>query len=368
MRQRQKADGSWRLWWEPTPAQRAMGAAPEDLDANRPTWSKRRAEELRDAAAGKAKRRAGSGGRTLAALRADYCRSSMFKRLSASTRKGYEADFKRIEDRWGTTHVARIARPDVRTWYEGIEATAPTMAGKLVRSMSVLMSHAELRGWRPENSNPCSKLKVAPIQRRKRFASWDELDALVKAAEDKGWPNMACAILLAVYSGQRQADVIACELDEMRDVQTPDGPVLTWDLERQKRGNRGIVPMHSDVAARLRNRIAGAADGQVRLLLDDVTGAPWSGDLFRKRWAEIRAAAGKACPSIKRPALQFRDLRRTFGILARQGGATRDDIADVLGNGVDVSDALAGIYTPAQIAATQRAVSAVRRPAEERRA
>jgi integrase len=367
LRQRKRADGTWRLWWEPSAEERAGGALAVDLDASRPTWSKRRAVALRSAAAGGTARprASGPGGRTIEALAEDYLRSSRFARLSASTQAGYRSDFARIVQRWGATHVARLTRPQIYAWYEQIEARAPTMAGKLVRALSVLMAHAELRGWRAENSNPCRGMKVAHPQKRRRHASWAEFDALISAAETMGWPNMACAVALAMFSGQRQADVIGLQIDELAEVDTPDGPVLVWDLTRQKRGNRGIVPLHIEAMGRVRNRLAATTDGQPRLLVDDVTGQPWSGDLFRARWQTLRAEAARTAPTLR--SLQFRDLRRTFGILARQGGASRDDIADVLGNGVDVDDGLAGVYTPTQIDTTLRAVRAVQRPTPKAR-
>ena len=68
VRQRQRADGTWRLWWEPEQAIRSQGFATVELDADRLTWSQREAQRLNrlveDARAGRKPRKA--GGRTVA--------------------------------------------------------------------------------------------------------------------------------------------------------------------------------------------------------------------------------------------------------------------------------------------------------------
>lgn len=60
--------------------------------------------------------------------------------------------------------------------------------------------------------------------------------------------------------------------------------------------------------------------------------------------------------------LQFRDLRRTFAILSRSGGSTKDDTGDVLGNSSAVNPQLAEVYMPSQLDTASRAVDAIKRP------
>ena len=63
--------------------------------------------------------------------------------------------------------------------------------------------------------------------------------------------------------------------------------------------------------------------------------------------------------------LQFRDLRRTFGVWARAGGAIKEDVADVLGNTADTDPELGEVYMPPQFTTASRAVMAVKRPTRE---
>ncbi|WP_289150242.1 hypothetical protein [uncultured Salipiger sp.] len=363
LRQRQRADGSWRVWWEPTTEARKAGALPVELDANRPTWSKRQAERLKGDAAAPGPQRTSSNGRTVDALIAEYKRSSRFAKTKPATQKGYVADFNVISKKWGGQPIASFDRPVIYTWYETLHGKTPTYASKLIRSFSILFSYAELLGWRPENSNPCFRLQLQQAGKRKRFATWAEYDALIASAEALGWPAMACAISLATFAAQRQIDVISAEIGAFDVLELEEREVWVWDLTRSKRGNLGRVPLHDELAPRVRALKEAAGANRVRLFHDDATGEPWSGDLFRKRWSAVRARAAKTCPSLLDPSpLEFRDLRRTFGVWARSGGALREDVGDVLGNSAAVDAGLGEVYMPAQLETAARAVSSIRRP------
>lgn len=79
------------------------------------------------------------------------------------------------------------------------------------------------------------------------------------------------------------------------------------------------MPLHEEVIGRVLTQVLRIRPVEVdHLLIDEFTGAPYSGDLFRKRWAAIRSEATKFAPSLITNPLQFRDLRRTFGVYVRE--------------------------------------------------
>ena len=369
LRQRQRADGTWRLWWEPSAEQRKHGVQVVELDPNRPTWSKREAEKLKTGQAGEPARRTASGGRTIDALIAEYMRSPRFKsKIKPKTQDGYRADFRVISEKWGNQPVALFDRPVVYTWYETLYAKAPTYAGKIIRSLSVLFSYAELVGWRPANSNPCFRLSLEPAKKRSRSASWAEYDALIAAAVELGRPSMACAIALATFSASRQADVVSAELEAFSEMELPGDEeaaaqkVWVWAYVRSKRSNAALIPVHEEVAPYIATQKDTARKGQTTLLVNDITGEPYSGDLFRAHWQDIRLLAAKKMPTLLHPVLQFRDLRRTFGVWSRAGGAMKEDVGDVLGNSAGTDWQLGEVYMPAQLTTAMRAVGAIQRP------
>ena len=257
LRQRQRANGSWRIWWEPETPLRELGFEAVDLDASRLTWSVREAGRLNalvDQAKGAPDRAAparGARGRTVKALITAYFASPLVDKLSASTLRGYRAHAGIIEDRWGSSLVVDFDKGILREWYETLYRTRGAwMALKILRSFSVLLSYAELRSWRSDN--PCLRLKLQVPKGRSRVADWAELDALLVAAEQERLPSMQLAIAIAVFQGQRQADIIAAERAAFADA--------AWKFRRQKRGNAGGMRLHPEVAPLLEAMLARIGD------------------------------------------------------------------------------------------------------------
>lgn len=367
LRERPRADGSVRIWWEPSAAARALGFATVELDAARLTWSAREAEKLNTELAraqrvGKREAPAPAG-RSIEALIEAYRKSLAFTGLAPKTQQSYNAHFRLIIGKWGARQVREFTKPVMRTWYETLhQAKGPHMAVGQLRAMSLLFSHAELIGWRGEGSNPCHRLKMTTPKGRSRHASWTEIDALIAAADRIGLPSIGTALMLSLLQGQRETDVINARIGDF----IAHGDRIQWTFTRSKRHNAGALWLHDEVAPRIRALITGAKPDR-RLLQDEKTGADYHEDLFIRRWREVRAAAIEAGEMPALSGLQFRDLRRTFGIMSRAGGATKDDTADVLGNSAATNPQLAQVYMPGQLDTASRAVAAIKRPSQPKR-
>lgn len=384
-RTRVRADGSVRCWWEPRAEDRKLGFAAVDLDADRMTWSRRQAEDLNEKVAaakaegpkGRAKVAAGrAGARTISALIASYRTSPHFTgKLAEKTRDSYGKLLLQIEEKWGVYRVAEFDKSVINTWYEALYAVkGPRMAQALVRMMSILFARAEVLRWRPENSNPCWRLQIVTPDPRQRAGAAEELAAIIAGAQALGLPGMEMAIRLAIYQGQRQTDIRAVTRGAFALVprlfpgETRVRKVWVWTFVRSKKKNAGGMIVHPDVVPQLRALLADAGTaGMPRrpedpLILDPATGRAYDEFLFNKRWHAILAWAAKPeggdCPGIS--GLQFRDLRRTFGVLARAGGASKDDVGDVLGNSAAVNPILGETYMPASFDTASRAVAAVK--------
>lgn len=364
LRERARADGSVRLWWEPSAEARGRGARPVELDAARLTWSVRRATELnREATKGPAKPVVG---RTVGFLIDDYAASLAFRQKKPVTQGSYAKFFRMIRAKWGAALVADFDKPTLATWYEALhQAKGPYMAMHLIRHFSILFSHAELRGWRPEGSNPCARIRVEVPKGRRRTAEWAEFDALIAAADRLGLTAIGHAIMLSTLQGQRQTDIREARREHLHQLALADGrSIWVWLFEQSKRGNEAFAVLHPETVARLAARLADDAPGP--LLADDLTGQPWSVTLFCHRFAAVRDATVKAGHK-SLAGLQFRDLRRTFGRLSRRGGATKSDVADVLGNSAATNQFLADVYMSPEIETALRAVMAIQRPEQPER-
>jgi integrase len=367
LRQRRRKDGSWRVWWEPRPTDKERGFETVELDADKPTWSINKARQYADDAQRAAKGQAlpaRRGGRTIEALIHAYRQDPEFLDKKPATRTSYDKNLSIIIRKWGDDLCTDFTKPMMREWYLAcFTARGPRQAVALIRMMSILFSFAELKGWRPEDSNPCFRLKMKTPPRGQRIATWDEVDALLDASAELGLPSVGTAILLGLLQGQRLADVIEAETGDFRQVPLETGELVwAWRVDRSKRGTLGMMQLHDLTVDRVTPLLPGR-DATARLLTDDRSDLDYTQDLFWERWNDVRKQAAKTCPSITRDGpLQFRDLRRTFGVWARMGGAADGDVADVLGNTADVDAALQETYMPSNFGTASRAVLSIRAP------
>lgn len=372
LRQRQRADGTWRVWWEPTALQRKAGAKPTELDARQPGHAARECSRLADhwnrIIKGEAKPR--PTGRTISNLISDYRISRRFTRLRDTTRAAYNTDMRAIEAKWGPEPVILFDKPTCDVWYESLLAKLGNGRSRAIMGMlRILMAHAEKRGWREAGTNPVQGLDMEAAPVRQRVGTWPELLALVAATE--GQPMLRLGLLLAMHTGQRQTDILRAtpaEFSQQPIHLRPDqDPVLiwVWSFTRSKRGNDGVVPLIDPaLVAALEAALAMADKGPGPLIWNTNNGQPFTKERWFQRWEEARARAEETAPSVA--SLQWRDLRRTFSTLTRAGGASVDDVGDVIGNTAARNALIRGIYMVPQIETGLRAVSAMQPPAPKK--
>lgn len=382
LRQRQRADGSWRVWWEAETAIKKLGFVSVELDAGAPVKAAREARKLNDqvdqarvtGAAPASKR----GPVCIEDVIEDYKRSLYFTRLAAATQRVWRSRLARIVTKWGDVPVADFTKPTANTWYESlVRDVGPAAAVAQLGTLSVVMSHAERRGWRPENSNPCLRLGMSVPKGRGRAATWEEFDALQAAAARAGLPSVGLAVALSMLAGQRQTDVITARRGDFAEISTrfpgstAEISVWVWSIRRSKTGAAGEIMLHAELAPMVKAVLDRVGPADAALILDERVGRPYDLDLFQKRWVEVRTAAIEGgtqadgtvwapCPSLA--DLQFRDLRRSFSVHSRRGGASPSDAGDVLGNSAAKDARIKGTYMPPEFYTAARAVAAVTRP------
>lgn len=368
LRSRQRADKSWQVWWEPSTAMRAAGASNIDLSDEQPGNAVRKATSLNTkwakAMAGETAKPA-KPGRSVNDLITDYRASLSFKTKAPNTQRAYGADLRAIAAKWGTMPVVTFDKPTITTWYEALYAARGVDRSRaIIRMFSILFSHAETRGWRAENTNPCLSMRLLTPAGRSRTASWDEFDHLVRTARRMRSRMIVAGLHLALMCGQRQMDILlATPGDFYQAIDRATGATCwVWQLTQNKTGKDLEVPIvHKEAVAVLRAQLhhAGHA-GPGTLIWDPVTGKPFTLERFFYHWEKVRAEAAKDMPSLK--TLTWRDLRRTFSNMSRAGGSSDADTADVLGNTAAKDSKLRRVYMAPQLATAIRAVAAVQRP------
>jgi len=355
----------------PGPALRALGFRGEDLkdpagrwlDIRRTEdWAKRRLAEIEARRALPSFRRRGDGGPrgraggapavTVEDLFEDLWKLKKLRdaassgALAASTVRDYRVKAHAIEafdpELW-TSPAAALSRAVVLGLHERLwEEKGLAMANGVVAVLRLAYSTAIDR--RPECGlvNPCLRLKLPAPRPRVRVASPDEIAALMAAA-DAAEPAIGDAIMLALMTGQRQGDVLA-----VREADIEQGRLR---LTQAKTGMR--VGMR--ILGALKGRLAGAQARRkaanrlpATFVIDPRTGRPYQADVFRHRFADVRATAAGTCASVA--DFWFMDLRDTAITWLANAGATIPEIAAISGHSLATVTSILKHYLEANAA------------------
>ena len=181
------------------------------------------------------------------------------------------------------------------------------------------------RSWASEVGRVTPQGRVRPL-------TWPEVQALIQAADAMGLPSIADAVILGVDLSWSQADRLALTWDRLK-----KGRAFTGREGRQKTGRVGGTPLTIMGRTRLAAIIARQRAMPARpthVLWCELTNAPWSGDLYRKQFARVRASAAVDCPSLlagppndPTKGAGDADLRDTAFTWMKNAGLSDDGIA-----------------------------------------
>ncbi len=204
-------------------------------------------------------------------------------------------------------------------------------ARSTILTLSTAMSWAMRRGHVRLPANPCLRLGMASPAPRIRYATRAELNALTASADALGWPEMGDSFILAVWTGQRQADRLA-----LIDHGLKSGRRI---FKQFKTGEIVAIRQAPQVEARLamsRARRAAHGIGSPHIILNEKTWQPFGYKAYNLAFNAILAHAAAACPSLAGGggALAFHeaDLRDTAVTWLALAGATIPEICAISGH------------------------------------
>jgi integrase len=328
--------------FNPGPKVRALGYGGEDLRhrsgawfdlREAEDWARARCEEIaarktRKAAGRRVTETARPRGYCLDNLFDDLFDSRQFAQLASATQRDYRLKagaFFTFEPALRDVAAADLAPADIHALHEALwKAKGLHMANGMLAVLRRAYSVAVLRGKGALAGNPCLKMEVETPAPRLRVASPAEIAALMAAA-DALEPSVGDAILLALFSGQRQGDVLA-----LREEGTEGGRIR---LRQRKTGAVVSVFALPPLVARLaqireRNREAGRLSPVV--VLHPRTGKAWDANTFRHVYAGIRDEAAKEMASLG--DFRFQDLRDTSVTWLHRSGCDIPEIRSVTGH------------------------------------
>ena len=270
--------------------------------------------------------------------------STEFTSLAEKTQKDYRRYLKAIEEEFGGMPLAvvqdRRARGKFKEWRDDM-AHNPRKADYAWTVLARVLAVAKDRGL----------ITVNVCERGGRLYEADRADKIwlpghIKAFCDVASPELQFALLMALWTGQRQGALIGITWQQY------DGTHIRLQPNKQRRHKkkkRIVIPVGAPLKAALDARRPEKADGPI---LRNSFGEAWTGDGFRASWGKAfdRAKLGDA-------DLHFHDLRGTAVTRLALSGCTTPQIAAITGHSPrDVDEILKAHYLGGQADLAEQAI------------
>lgn len=194
-------------------------------------------------------------------------------------------------------------------------------------TLSACLSWGILRGRVKLTDNPAHRLQKESPEKRVRFATRKEIEALIAASDAVGRPAIGDMMLLGVWSGQRQGDRLAAE---------HKGVMGNRRVFRQSKTGAIVAILQAPElesrlrAAMARRKLAGKISTHVVLDERGDVWRPYNAKRYRQDFLTVRAAAEKTCPSLA--TFQDKDLRDTAVVWMALASASIPEIISVTGH------------------------------------
>lgn len=258
---------------------------------------------------------------TLGGLIRDFEGTEKWRRLAASTKSEYRRVFKFWDTTFGTVPLAALAdkgfRKRVLAWHDGFAAEHPREADNRVTILARILSWATTDG--DLEKNVLETFDRAYVSDRADMI-WlpEHVEAFMAAADDE----MRMAMVLALHTGQRQADIRKMAWSQY------DGAKIALHQGKSARdGRQGklvTIPCTSALKATL-----DACPRRGALILLTKTDRAFQKRYFAERWEAVYLAAGLPAGDKR---LHFHDVRGTTVTLLFEAGCNVAEVASITGH------------------------------------
>jgi integrase len=272
---------------------------------------------------------------TLFTLISEFKASAEFMGKSASTQRNYRLYLRLIEEEFGDLPLKALEDPEIRgefkRWRDKL-ADKPRTADYAWTTLARVLSIAKDRG----------RITVNPCAAGGRLYEADRTDniwgeAEIASALSVAAPELELALMLALWTGQRQGDLLRLPWS---------GYSGTHIKLRQSKTRRTVVIPVSTCLKEYLER----APRRSTLILTNTKGVPWTSDGFRTSWRKL-------CAKAKIDGLTFHDLRGSAVVRLALAGATVPEIATFTGHSLkDVEAILDAHYLGRDVHLAENAV------------
>lgn len=290
---------------------------------------------------------------TLPWLIGKYKASSWFKQLKPRTQKEYGYILNAIveqliEKQIEGAPLAAYSRQHARQIYHYFSEKTPRKAQLVAALCRIIFNFGIEIGEIAEN--PFENLRIRRTKARElTWLDFDnanllhKIEAVRAKALEKEMPSMALAIDLALYTSQRQGDILALAWSKYNG--------STIKLRQSKTGTWVEVP----VMPQLKREIDKSPRNSPVILVSERTKKPYTKDHFGDVFREIRKEAGIE------DELQFRDIRKTSCVMLKLAGCTIPEIAAISGHSNAELSEMMEVYLPHDSKTAENAIKKLKR-------
>jgi integrase len=244
---------------------------------------------------------------SVAAVANQYRVAPEYRDLADRTRKTYSGYLDIITDLWGAQPITSIQRRHVLGLRDKYPDT-PAKSNYLVTVLRVLLDFAVDRDIRRDNpAKGVKKLKTGT-----GYEAW--LQWAIERFLHHAGDTIHLALLLALYTGQREGDVLAMRWSDY------DGERI--EVIQSKTGTRLRIRVHATL-----RQVLDAHPRRSPIILTTSTGRPYKGSNFRHHWRKALKTAG-----LDTLALTFHGLRYTAASHLFEIGCTPKEVAAITGH------------------------------------
>jgi integrase len=266
---------------------------------------------------------------TMMSIIAEFKASADFRGLSPSSMRAYTAYIKLIENAFADLPLAalddRRMRGEFKAWRDTFAST-PRKADYAWTTLARILSFSKDRGL--IGTNPCEGGgRLYTADRTDKLWTDQAVGAFLTVAP----PTLKLALMLALWTGQRQGDLLRLPWSAY------DG--RHFRLQQGKTGRRVVIPAGAPLKLLLDQ-----TERLSPLILTTLRGRAWTSDGFRTSWSKACAKAGIA-------GLTFHDLRGSAVVRLARVDATVPQIATFTGHSLrDVEAILDAHYLSRDVA------------------
>jgi integrase len=254
---------------------------------------------------------------TLSSLIRDFEGTKQWRRLAESTRREYKRVLKFWDAEYGTCPYRALEdkafRADIIKWHDKFSEAAPREADNRITILARVLSWGAKDG--PLRLNVLDGFERAYASDRSDII-WlpEQLEAFMAVAS----PEMQFAMVLALHTGQRQADILRLAWSQY------DGASITLRQGKARRLGR-TAPLIRIPCTKALKATLNAAQRRAAVMLTTKTGLPFKKRYFAEQWEHTCKAAGIL-------DLHFHDIRGTTVTMLAEAGCTLPEIVAITGH------------------------------------